>query len=275
MWTPVSVLWLSCVVGPADEAGSDGTEEEGYYARVEIASHQPLREALHELIDDHRRLSYPATWLVIEDADQHPHSDAHVLDIYRNVAYEKGDHSHFHREHTWPKSYGFPRDGGDNYPFTDCHALFAADATYNLSRGNRPYGNCERDCRDRPAEGTGTSNKIFPGGWEVWPGRRGDVARALFYLDVRYEGGRHRLTGAEEPDLVLTDDLTLVAESATGDNLPRAYMGSLSDLIEWHEEDPVSAEERRRNTRVFQAQGNRNPFVDHPEWVACLYRGEC
>ena len=56
----------------------------------------------------------------------------------------------------------------------------------------------------------GESNWTTAGVWEAWAGRRGDVARALFYLDVRYEGGVHGVTGAAEPDLVLTDDPSLL-----------------------------------------------------------------
>ena len=53
------------------------------------------------------------------------------------------------------------------------------------------------------------------------------------------------------------------------------YMGLLSDLLAWHHADPPDADERGRNDVVECYQGNRNPFVDHPEWVDCLFRGNC
>jgi hypothetical protein len=109
------------------------------------------------------------------------------------------------------------------------------------------------------------------GTWETWIGRRGDVARALFYLDVRYEGGIHGGTGIDEPDLILTDHEALIAASSTGQNLAVAYMGIRSVLYHWHLEDPVDDIERRRNDVVFSHQGNRNPFADHPEWVEALF----
>ena len=106
-------------------------------------------------------------------------------------------------------------------------------------------------------------------------GSRGDIARAQFYLDVRYEGGSHGGTGASEPDLVLTDNQALIAASQTGSNESLAYMGELSVLLQWHVEDPVDEFERRRNDVVYSYQGNRNPFVDHPEWVGCIYGITC
>ncbi len=109
------------------------------------------------------------------------------------------------------------------------------------------------------------------GTWETWIGRRGDVARAQFYADVRYEGGSHGVTRFDEPDLILTDDQALI----TVTDGPVAYMGILSVLIEWHEQDPVDDVERDRNDVVFNFQGNRNPCIDHPEWGACLLLDEC
>ena len=90
--------------------------------------------------------------------------------------------------------------------------------------------------------------------WEPPESLKGDVARAMFYMAVRYEGG------SGEPDLELTDDIGEITTS-------RSKMGRLTTLLDWHTIDPVSAEERLRNDKVFSIQGNRNPFVDHPEWV--------
>ena len=101
------------------------------------------------------------------------------------------------------------------------------------------------------------------------------MARALFYLDVRYEGGTHGSTNATEPDLILTNDETLIANSNTENNETVAYMGMLSVLLAWHAQDPVDDLERQRNNAVHNHQGNRNPFIDHPEWVACIFSNSC
>ena len=52
-------------------------------------------------------------------------------------------------------------------------------------------------------------------------------------------------------------------------------MGALSVLLQWHAEDPVDEAERLRNEAVYSYQGNRNPFIDHPAWVDCIYRSVC
>jgi hypothetical protein len=81
--------------------------------------------------------------------------------------------------------------------------------------------------------------------------------------------------GNDEPGMILTDDLTLIDSSNTGENEPVAYMGMLSVLLEWHEQDPADLIEFQHHEAVASFQGNRNPFIDHPEWVSCVFEGVC
>ena len=251
-----------------------------------------LRARLHGVIDDHLRFPYSRgatdTWDILKLADEDPDDADHILDVYKNASYHKisAGGGLYNRKHTWPNSYGFPDDGSTNYPYTDCHMLFLCDGSYNSSRSNNPYRNCNAGCLEKTTlvnNGQGGGSGEYPGNsnwrtgqgpsgtWETWIGRRGDVARAMFYMDVRYEGGTHGNTGASEPDLILTDDADLIVVT----NGPIAYMGILSVLLEWHEQDPVDDVERNRNDVVFSFQQNRNPFIDNPEWVACLFLNEC
>ena len=108
----------------------------------------------------------------------------------------------------------------------------------------------------------GNSNQ---GSFQVWGARKGDMARAVMYMAIRYEGGQHPTTGQSEPDLELTDNRSLIVNTSSL-NAP-AYMGLLSTLVEWHLADPPDDAERARNEVVFAYQGNRNPFIDHPEWA--------
>ena len=87
------------------------------------------------------------------------------------------------------------------------------------------------------------------------------------YMAVRYEGGSHGVTGFAEPDLVLTDDAGLIQTTSSSP----AYMGLLSTILAWHAEDPVDDLERHRADVVWRNQGNRNPFIDHPEWAECVF----
>jgi endonuclease I len=267
----------------------------GYYSPVDSLTQAALRTTLHEVIDDHIRFPYTSgntdTWDILELADEDPDDPLSILDLYKNAIYSKagGGNDFYQREHTWPNSYGFPNDVTSNYPYTDCHALFLADGSYNASRGNNPYRTCTAACTEKPTDanhGRGGGSGTYPGNsnwrtgsgstgtWETWTGRRGDVARALFYMDVRYEGGTHGVTGAAEPDLILTDTESLITTSG-GVNASVAYMGMLSALLAWNEADPVDDLERNRNDVVYSFQGNRNPFIDHPEWARCALAGDC
>lgn len=271
-------------------------EPADYYQAVDASSPGSLRHSLHEIVDDHHRFPYTAadtdTWDVLEIADEHQGNDSEIITIYRNASYPKqgGGNDFYNREHSWPNSYGFPEDGPDNYPFTDMHALFLADDEYNALRANKPFNYCDASCFEiaternngrggggggYPGDSSWTTGAYTDGTWEVWNGRRGDIARALMYMDVRYEGGTHGVTGAAEPDLILTDDLGSIDRSNTGRNESVGYMGMLSVLLEWHEQDPVDMIEVQHHEAVTGFQGNRNPFVDHPEWAFCVFGGQC
>ncbi|KOR48677.1 hypothetical protein ADT25_02350 [Xanthomonas oryzae] len=101
------------------------------------------------------------------------------------------------------------------------------------------------------------------GTFEVWGRRKGDMARAVMYMAIRYEGGLDATAGQAEPDLELTDDRSKIVQTAASP----AYMGLLSTLLAWYQADPPDDAERARNQVIFSFQGNRNPFVDHPEWA--------
>ena len=287
-----SIVVLPCLMAALPSVQADPPD--GYYDSVDPATPETLRETLHQVIDDHTRFPYTSgntdTWDILNLADEDPNNSGRIIDVYRNASYPKigGGTRDYNREHTWPNSYGFPDNTSGNYPYTDCHMLFLCNGSYNSSRSNNPYRNCHAGCLEKPTNennGQGGGSGEYPGNsnwrtgqgpggtWETWIGRRGDVARALLYADIRYEGGMHGGTGHSEPDLILTDDEDLIVTSS--DNEAVAYMGILSVLLEWHEQDPVDDVESARNDVVFDFQGNRNPFVDHPEWVTCLHLGKC
>ena len=259
----------------------------GYYDTVDATDATTLRSTLHAVIDDHTRIPYTSaskdTWDVLERADEDPSASGRILDVYKNESYAKvgGGNPDYNREHTWPNSYGFPDDGSSNYPYTDCHGLFLCDSGYNSARSNKPYRYCDSACNENETIGGGTG--VYPGNsnwesgfdtqgtWEAWNGRRGDCARAILYMDIRYEGGFHAITGHAEPDLIVTDSEALIDASSTGSNESIAYMGMKSVLLLWHTEDPPDQKEMDRNDEIFIDQGNRNPFIDHPEWVGLMW----
>ena len=269
----------------AQGSGGGGT---GYYSRVNTSNASQLRCSLHATIRGHTAYPYSAsstdTWDILEIADEDPLNAGRILDVYRNRSYAKvtdraGSTStnKYNREHTWPKSLGFPSETGNlglpNSPHTDTHMLYLSDANYNSDRGNKPYGNCS-GCTERATEvynGQGGGTGVYPGNsnwfnasvFQTWGKRRGDMARAVLYMAIRYEGGTHPVTGQSEVDLELTDNASLIV----GTSGSPAYMGLLSTLLAWHQADPPDAAERARNEVIFSFQGNRNPFIDHPEWA--------
>ena len=85
---------------------------------------------------------------------------------------------------------------------------------------------------------------------------KGDVARMLMYMDVRYEGENG------ERDLELADKVN---------TYPNPTHGKKSVLLQWHKLDPVDAFEMNRNNVIQSIQGNRNPFIDHPEWADLIW----
>ncbi|MEN8162555.1 MAG: endonuclease [Acidobacteriota bacterium] len=261
---------------------------EDYYAAVDDGSQATLRSTVHSAIKDHIRHEYTTdstdTWDILIEADEDPGDASNILTVYKNSSVDSG----YNREHTWPKSFGYPDETLSNSPYTDCHQLMLADESYNTARSNRAFGTCSLACSEYVTDvnnGVGGGAGVYPGNsnwgtgtaatgvWEAWIDKRGDVARAQLYLDLRYEGGVHGFVGTAEPDLILTDNTGLIAASQTGSNESTAYMGRLAVLLQWAAEDPVSIDELDRNEVIYKHQGNRNPFVDHPEWISCIFEG--
>lgn len=276
-------------------ASGTGGGGSGYYSRVNTSSPSQLRCSLHETIKGHTVYPYSSgsgtnTWTILEIADEDPNNSGRILDAYRNRSYAKvadragsGSGLKYNREHSWPNSLGFGSATGDKglpyAPYTDTHMLYLTDSAWNADRGNKPYANCDSNCGERATEanaGFGGGSGAYPGNsnwvrtpdgnggsFEVWNHRKGDMARAVMYMAIRYEGGTDAATGQSEPDLELTDDRSKIVKTSSSP----AYMGLLSTLIAWSQQDPPDDAERARNEVVFSFQGNRNPFIDHPEWA--------
>lgn len=275
------------------DVAAGGGGGDGYYAHVNIGSPSQLRCSLHRTIRGHAAYPYSgsgtSTWTILEIAEEDPDNPGRIVDAYRNRSYAKGSDRAgtgsgltYNREHSWPNSLGFGSRTGDlglpNAPYTDTHMLYLADTAYNGDRGNKPYADCpaSANCGARATEanggrgggGAGDSNWVRGpdgngGSFEAWDARKGDMARAVMYMAIRYEGGQDSHSGQSEPDLELTDIRSKIVRTSGSP----AYMGLLSTLLAWHQADPPDDAERVRNEVVYSFQGNRNPFIDHPEWA--------
>jgi len=148
---------------------------------------------------------------------------------------------------------------------SDGHHLFATDGYVNSKRSNWPYGEVgvasytsnNGSKLGQAANGLGYSGEIF----EPIDEFKGDFARAYFYMATRYENviGNWE-NNSTSADAVLDGTSTVVFEPWV-----------LAMLKDWHKNDPVSVKEVNRNQKVYEFQGNRNPFIDHPEFVTYIW----
>lgn len=252
-----------------------------YYADViqlvgDNADVSQVKAKLSEVISsDITRLSYAQVWTAMTATDEDPANADNVILLYSGRSIPKtsngsgtvasGNGDNWNREHSWPKSRGFP--GTSDEPYTDIHHLRPTDISINSARGSLSYDESDRalteleisndsDTELRAAVIAQTAANFKDGdSFEPREQVKGDVARMMLYMDTRYEAGGTYI------DLVLTNDL-----ANNGGTL-----GKLCTLLQWNMDDPISDFERNRNDAIYQYQGNRNPFIDNPEWVELLY----
>jgi endonuclease I len=238
--------------GTEPPPGGSSPWDSTYYAPAVGKTGAALRTSLHDIIDDNTKLSYDAVWTALKDTDQDPNNTANVIELYTGRSIAKtsngGNPGQWNREHVFAQSRGgFTTNAG---PGTDLHHLRAEDVTVNGTRGNKDFdngGTSVSGCTDCWTDGDS---------FEPRDAVKGDVARMLFYMAVRYEGG----DGFHDLEL----------STVSGSAVPR--IGDLDVLLAWNAADPVDAFEMRRNDRIHaQWQGNRNPFIDHPEWASAIW----
>ncbi|KAL2928870.1 Extracellular ribonuclease [Bienertia sinuspersici] len=241
-----------------------------YYASIGNLKGKALSRKLNSIIAGHHSLSYKEVWdalKILDAADlDEPKVSSEILFLYRVEIYSgrvvpkrlAGKPEGWNREHLWPRSYGLVHGPS----LTDLHNIRPADVNVNSSRGNKYFGECQvgskrcmKPANKEAASDTETDVKIWAPPTRV----RGDIARAVMYMAVRY--GFHQ--PANGPVLRLSDSPSMVKKK----------MGLLSILLKWNELDPPSREEKLRNERVCRLyQHNRNPFVDHPEYANLIWK---
>ncbi|WP_348730216.1 endonuclease [Rheinheimera texasensis] len=260
-------LTASC--GGGDTGGGDTGGGTGdtinlptYYVNTSGKSGEALKTALNNVLRGHVRFSYAEVWDAISYTDEDPANTSNVILLYAGRSQAKtfraGTSSSldaWNREHVWAKSHGFPNES--QYAHTDLHHLRPEDVSLNSTRGNKDFDNGGTAVTEAPA------NKTDSDSFEPRAAVKGDVARMLFYMDVRYEGA----------DDSGTPDLEIPNVAPTGSTAPQ--MGKLCTLVAWHLADPIDSFEQRRNNRIYELQKNRNPFIDNPQWVKAIYGPAC
>ena len=219
-------------------------------------------------------------------------NDPYVRTLYRNYKVEsakvKNWDSHTtetNREHVWCQSRGFKADNGASGPAgTDVHHLISGDAKVNTAiHNNNPYGYVKTesatiDREDIIGNKVGEAKHKFSQDqatvvFEPRDEYKGDIARACFYMAARY----NNLSGIDtitqfEPNLEIVNYATSNGEREISTAESPVGMGILQDLLEWNKLDPVDEFEIHRNNLIFHNfQGNRNPFIDFPEWADYIW----
>ena len=245
-----------------------------YYSEAINLSGDDLKEALHQIIANHIPYPYTSsstdTWDILQESDQDPENNNNIILVYTNRSQDKGyrdgsgnysqyengngtQSNSWNREHIWPKSHGFPNQ--DDIAYRDVHNLKPCDRSVNASRGVKDFDNGGNNHEEAVDCLTDFDS------WEPADHVKGDVARILFYMVVRYDPGYNYYN--ESFDLELVD-------FTTPDNFD-PILGKLSTLIDWHNEDPVDDFEINRNEIIYNYQQNRNPFIDHPDLVDYIW----
>jgi len=234
------------------------TQPVNYYNSLNGLSDVNLRQALQHIIAEEnvvREHTYTDIIEILKEADQNPENSNEVWLVYTEQGRPKLDYQttsnnfgKWNREHTYPRSRGGfnsieqddNADGINVYWEThadslrhansDAHALRAADGPENSSRGNQHYGQY-----NGPSGNLGSF--------------KGDVARSVLYLAVRYNG----------------------LEVVNGFPSVTGQLGDLATLLNWHRNDPPDDFEMNRNNVIYNWQINRNPFIDMPDLVEYIW----
>jgi len=237
------------------------TAPANYYDLADGLAGNGLVQGLQDIIAEEfvvRIHTYADVIDILKEADQNPENNNQVWLIYTEEARAKylfqtgsSGTGKWNREHTFPRSRGnFNSIEDDDIPTginswwetnadslrhanSDAHGIKAVDALENSQRGNQHYGQY-----NGPAGNAGSF--------------KGDVARAIFYLAIRY------------------NDLDVVNGFPEIDG----QLGDLATLLSWHQQDPPDDFEMNRNNVIFNWQKNRNPFIDFPNLVDFVWGNE-
>jgi len=221
-----------------------------YYADANGLCEEELKEALRIIISVVSKVeTYDDLRYDIPKTDTDPNDSSNIILLYtgKSVPSTWDSGSTWNREHVWPRSLGwFSTEGAGG----DLHHIRPTNNSANSARGNKKYGEVDHSDSNKKTVTMagygvvhyGYASKDY---FEPLDNVKGDIARIIFYLMVRYE----------EAD---SYTFTTIAQSK-------------EMLLKWNEMDPVDAFEQYRNEKTYEIQGNRNPFIDHPECAELIW----
>lgn len=222
-----------------------------YYDSVINLTGQNLFYGLRSLISNNTNTSYDDSKEVLFQTLDN--TGGNVTCIYTgqvyNVGYNYNGSNNPNTEHTYAQSWFNGSDTSKKK--SDLHHLFVTNSVVNSSRGNLPlytvgsHSAATVYYTNTPWQsyrGYSLNNQMV---FEPADESKGNIARALLYFYTRYNN----------------------------ESLVQQNTDMLPVLVQWHSFDPPDAAEITRNTGVYNYQNNRNPYVDHPEFVGRIWGG--
>ncbi|MDQ1161147.1 endonuclease I [Chryseobacterium sp. SORGH_AS 447] len=246
----------------------------GYYNSANGLSGASLKTALSNIITNgHQDKGYNGLWTGYKttDIDKNYENDGSILDIYSEkpsgtdpykftpVTNQCGTYSVegncYNREHLVPQSLF-----NESSPMvSDIHFIRATDGKVNGMRSNYPFGKvgtASFTSKNGSKLGTSASSGYSGTVFEPIDEFKGDVARMIFYFVTRYQSRLSTFSSGN-----------MLGSSA----YPGLQTWELNVLLAWHNQDPVSQAEINRNNASYSFQGNRNPFIDNPNYVSQIW----
>jgi len=246
----------------------------GYYSSANGLSGAALKTALSSIITNgHQDKGYSGLWTAYKttDIDKNYENDGSIMDIYSEkpsgvdpYKYTPGTNqcgtysvegNCYNREHIVPQSLF-----SQSAPMvSDVHFIRATDGKVNGMRSNYPFGKVgtatftsQNGSKLGSSSSSGYAGTVF----EPIDEFKGDVARMIFYFVTRYQSKLSTFSSGN-----------MLGSSA----FPGLQTWELNVLLAWHSQDPVSQAEINRNNASYTFQGNRNPFIDNPNYVGQIW----
>lgn len=257
---------MSCAAAACLSFTSNAAEPSGYYSSCEGKSGAALLSQLHQVVGNPHVVSYDGLWSLFNTSDITP--NGYIWDMYSTKQWTPGKSKCgnyqnvgdcYNREHSMPKSWF-----DDAKPmYSDAYHLYPTDGKVNGQRSNYPFGEC---ANGTTLPGNGGVKALGKLGTSTFPGYsgkvfepddqyKGDFARSYFYMAAAYNSKISNWN----------------SDMLAHNKYPVFSSWACELLLKWHRQDPVSQKELDRNEVVAANQGNRNPFIDHPELVEHIW----
>ena len=244
-----------------------GAEPTNYYNAAVGYTEAALKTKLFSIVGSHTKRTYSNLWTDFQTTDKR--ADGKVWDMYSNCSFTFGTHQdsgsggtsecqYYNREHSMPKNWFNETKEDTTYMYSDLFHLYPTDKYVKNQRGNYQFGETSSTATTY-GNGSKLGNSTFAGYtgtvFEPIDEYKGDFARTYFYMVTAYE---NRIN-------------SWISGQLAGNKYPGLSNWSISLLLKWNAQDPVSTKETNRNNAVYGIQKNRNPFIDHPELAEYIW----